>query len=62
MIVCCSMMNVQSLTLESWFHVHLLKKESFSALVGNLSLMRVLITIICDITASMERSWVQYAT
>ena len=34
-------MCVQSLTLEGYFHIHLLKVESFSVLTFNLSLKRL---------------------
>ena len=48
------MMYVQSLTLEGCFHIYLLKVESFSVLIENPILRGRPMSMICDITTSLE--------
>ncbi len=50
------MMYVWSLTLEDCFHIHLLKRESFSVLALNLSLTRGLICNYKSVMWKLEAS------
>ena len=50
------MMYVQSLTLEGCFHIHLLKMESFSVFIENPILKGGPMSMICDVTKSLEAS------
>ena len=58
----CRMMFVESLKLEGYFHIHLLKVEGFFVAIQILILKGGPSSIICDITTGLAPIMVKYST